>query len=231
VCVNAESGDQKAKQLRASCGVLLSTLERAAERAGYEVLSWQNLRGTKRPIDFAREGNVDVLFEINELDLATVDDSSLEHVFRFFIQDAGGPTRDLPVEGATAQRCRELARSRDTDRDSQGITGTIDIKMVTVADGRARWRYRKTLSKVSARSFPIVWFDATDGDPQTVLCDPLKLSALRVEVPPQQSGPASASTTFTEQTGHDPLEHQREQIREEMLAQFNDVLREVHERR
>ena len=67
-CVNSESGEHKAKDLRATCGVLLSTLERAAEQAGFEVLSWQNLRGSKRPIDFAREANVDVLFEINEFE-------------------------------------------------------------------------------------------------------------------------------------------------------------------
>ena len=52
-CINVDTtaGEAKLKQLRANCGVLLSTLERAAERAGYEVLSWQNLKGGKRPID------------------------------------------------------------------------------------------------------------------------------------------------------------------------------------
>jgi hypothetical protein len=52
ICLNSEAGQGPSpnqRMVRASCGVLLSTLERAAERAGYEVLSWQNLRGNKRP--------------------------------------------------------------------------------------------------------------------------------------------------------------------------------------
>src|SRR5215831_9652985 len=79
VCINVDAvgaGNVKARMLRANCGVLLSSLERAAEGAGYEVLSWQNLRGNKRPIDYAREANVDVLFEINEIDLASLDDTT-----------------------------------------------------------------------------------------------------------------------------------------------------------
>src|ERR1700733_803834 len=82
-CVNSESGEHKAKELRATCGVLLSTLERAAEHAGYEVLSWQNLRGGKRPIDFAREANVDVLFEINEFEPGELSDSEIQRTLTF----------------------------------------------------------------------------------------------------------------------------------------------------
>src|SRR3954462_13383840 len=56
LCLNTDTshaGGRDQKMAVANCGVLLSNLERAAERAGYEVLSWQNLRGQKRPIDYA----------------------------------------------------------------------------------------------------------------------------------------------------------------------------------
>src|SRR5688572_15995632 len=40
--INPDVEQKRVQQLRASCGVLMSSLERAAERAGYDVYSWQN---------------------------------------------------------------------------------------------------------------------------------------------------------------------------------------------
>ena len=158
ICLNADTGERKSSQLRASCGVLLSTLERAAERAGYEVLSWQNLRGNKRPIDFAREASVDVLFEINEFDLGDLNDSAIERTLSFYEAKTSGTTQ-LQVSAPIAQQCRQYASTREA-ATTAALTGTIDIKTVSVSDGRSRWRYRKTLSQALGREYPRVTFRA-----------------------------------------------------------------------
>jgi hypothetical protein len=161
VCLNIDPdvSQKRVQELRASCGVLLSTLERAAERAGYEVLSWQNLRGTKRPIEYAREANVDVLFEINQFELGTLDDSQVERSLGFFVRDDDGREAPLQVSSALAEKCARYAAAAEVIQPVAD-TGTIDIKTVSVADGRARWRYRKTLSESRHRTYPQVTFIA-----------------------------------------------------------------------
>ncbi len=160
LCLNTQTagGKHDQKVVQANCGVLLSTLERAAERAGYEVLSWQNLRGSKRPIEYAREANVDVLFEINEFDLDAVSDSDAQRTLAFYRSDAAG-TSPLQVPQSVAQRCAAYSAARDPVQ-AAGLTGTIDIKTVAVTDGRDRWHYRKTLSQATGRTYPEVGFPA-----------------------------------------------------------------------
>jgi hypothetical protein len=300
-CVNVDTtaGDTRIKQLRANCGVLMSTLERAAERAGYEVLSWQNLRGNKRPIDFAREANVDVLFEINEFDLGEINDSQVQRTLTFFER---GDRLDAPLSVTTpiAQRCSEYARQADPVR-AAALNGTIDIKTVSVSDGRSRWRYRKTLSQSLGRTYPRVTFTAPDR-PRTgsrvllalgagtiaiggglILAegvstdDPLTpdnehfdsggwstnllvagaltvgvAAALQLVLGGEKPAPEealcsgtfatvaptvapavqlSAEHTFNETTGGDLLVKEREHVRDTMIAQFIDVLKEVRSHR
>jgi hypothetical protein len=162
ICLNtdAQTSDARVQQLRANCGVLLSTLERAAERAGYQVYSWQNLRGG-RAIDFARQANVDVLFEINEFDLGSVDDSATERTLTFFEQSKTGVDTPLAVSEQLAQECRAYA-AQSTPVGTDALSGTIDIKTVSVRDGIARWRYRKTLSQSLGRTYPQVTFNAVE---------------------------------------------------------------------
>jgi hypothetical protein len=304
VCVNvdATAGDTKVKQLRANCGVLMSTLERAAERAGYEVLSWQNLRGNKRPIDFAREANVDVLFEINEFDLGEINDSEVQRTLAFFERGDRGVDSPLSVATPIAQQCSDYAKQADPARTA-AIDGTIDIKTVSVSDGRARWRYRKTLSKSLGRSYPRVTFTAPEkpstgaqvllgiggvalaigggfalaevastDDPLTpanekfdsggwstnlivagavaagvaavlqiavggskpppegVLCSPA-FATPTVAAVVAPTGQLAAEHTFNETTGGDLLVKERERIRDTMIAQFIDVLKEVRSHR
>ena len=157
-CLNAETvvANRKLQEVRANCGVLMSTLERAAQRAGYEVLSWQNLRGG-RAIDFAREGKVDVLFEINEFEITPLDDSAVERSMRFFkVSDDGNETA-LPVTQALGSGCAQYAKRHDHAR-LVAATGSIDIKAVNVADGRDRWEYRKTREKQFETEYPRVTF-------------------------------------------------------------------------
>lgn len=297
-CVNVDTtaGDTKVKQLRANCGVLMSTLERAAERAGYEVLSWQNLRGNKRPIDFAREANVDVLFEINEFDLGEINDSQVQRTLAFFERSDRSVDSPLSVATPIAQRCSDYAKQADPTR-AAALNGTIDIKTVSVSDGRARWRYRKTLSQSLGRNYPRVTFTAPQRQsigtrillgvgagtlsvgggfalaegvstedpltpenekfdsggwstnllvagavslglaailhvgiggskpaPEEVLCSGMFATAVPTVVP---AGEMSAQHTFNETTGGDLLVKERERVRDTMIAQFIEILKEV----
>jgi hypothetical protein len=156
-CVNTDVSDHKAKDMRATCGVAMTQLERAAEQAGYEVVSWQNLKGPgQRPIDFARESNVDVLFEINQFEPGELSDSDIQRTLTFFDHGDHGDA-PLAVSNSVAQTCQEYALQRDPAQTA-ALTGVIDIKTVAVADGRVRWEYRKTLSSSLGRTYPQVTF-------------------------------------------------------------------------
>lgn len=134
--------------LRLQCGVLMTELEGAASRAGFSVVSWQTLRGgTGRPIEYARENKVDLLFEVNDLsfDIPVQDLYSFTGVTYLQRKAEGGPFSPLVVHDArgVAKRCQE-----DFWRKAAPpLTVTIDVKMVTVADGRVRWTYRNTKSE------------------------------------------------------------------------------------
>jgi hypothetical protein len=156
-CINSTSAEtQQDKVVRARCGVLLSRLERDAERAGYEVVSWVNLRGNQRPIDYAREAKVDVLFEINELSPQRIRASESKRKLAFFDRDDSGVDHDLAVSGVVGRRCYEWAKhSKD---EIVGLNSTLDIKTVSVADGRARWHYRRTVSTSADEQSPKVRF-------------------------------------------------------------------------
>lgn len=157
-CINVDKDDvARSKTLRANCGVLLSSLERAAEKAGYEVVSWQNLRGTQRPIDYAREAKVDVLFEINEFDFGPVDDSKLTRSMSFAKYPEGGDTKPFNPPQSVADRCAVFAANRRKPITVAKV-GTVDIKTVSVIDGRNRWRYRKSLTKPRAVEYERVAF-------------------------------------------------------------------------
>ena len=154
-----DNKQQAARSIVARCGVVLSELERDAERAGYEVVSWVNLRGERRPIEYAREANVDILFEINELLPQRVDDRDVQRTLTFFQRDEGGNDTNLPVAQSIAERCQKWA-TRDQPV-SPGLTSTLDIKTVSVSDGRARWHYRKTVSQATGQEYPKVRFVGT----------------------------------------------------------------------
>jgi len=151
-CINTTDKAEVEKEFRANCGVLLSLLERAAERAGFEVVSWVNLRGSSRPIDYARDAKVDVLFEINEVASEPIGSSNAQRTLAFFDRTSSGD-QPLNVGGGTAGRCHSWSVAHDK-APYLGDTATIDIKTVSVSDGRARWHYRKTLSRTSGEQAP-----------------------------------------------------------------------------
>lgn len=162
-CINTDANDAQRRggELHAGCGSEMSKLERAAEQAGYEVVSWQNLRpprdSDKRPIDFARDAHVDVLFEMNELDVNMVDDTTVKRTLSFFKVD-GATETPLPVTTQLASGCADYAARRDPVK-LVGLSGSVDIKTVAVADGRDRWHYSATADKSLGRTYPRVTFE------------------------------------------------------------------------
>lgn len=161
-CVNSDpttATHESQAEIHARCGAMMSALERAAEDAGYQVLSWQNLRGSKRAIEYAREANVDVLFEVNEMTPSVLDDTTVQHTFDFFEGDGTGSDAPLQVSTEVAQGCRDYAFRADPPK-AAALTGSVDIKAVSVADGRDRWHYRKTEERSLGREYPRVRFTA-----------------------------------------------------------------------
>jgi hypothetical protein len=149
-CVNTTDKAEEEKQFRASCGTVLTELETAAQKAGYEVETWVNLRSTdnRRAIDYAREAKVDVLFEINEMTVDKIQaDANIDRTLSFSDRTDHGDVSFNPSPGL-AQRCFGWSKTHDS-LPSFGDIATIDIKAVSVADGRARWHYKK--SKVNRR--------------------------------------------------------------------------------
>ena len=45
------------------CGVTMSELEREAEKVGFDVVTWQSLKGgSRKPLDQAKELKIELLF-------------------------------------------------------------------------------------------------------------------------------------------------------------------------
>lgn len=145
-CAEQKAGGAGAVELdpvlKLHCGVVMTDLENAATRAGFSVVSWQVLRGPQRPIEYARENGVDLLFEINDLSVDRPGQQTSTFTNAAFFERRGD--REVPIfvedPAAIAKRCadRHVQETAATDAVS------IDVKMVSVADGRVRWAYRDT---------------------------------------------------------------------------------------
>jgi hypothetical protein len=175
--------------LRLTCGVLMSELEAEAGRAGFQVVSWQTLRGTKRPIDYAMENRVDILFEINELSLdippqelyAFSDirfferktDSALAGIgMQFPWENPRMSAQKTPVVVADVASMGARCQQRFYGGLSSTVAVTLDVKMVSVKDGRVHWHYRTTKAedKDTAAVLTRTWADAGgDGGGLTML--------------------------------------------------------------
>ena len=140
-----ESGRDKrgsSDVMRMQCGVLMSELEAEATRAGFAVVSWQTLRGPQRPIDYAKQNQVDILFEINELgfDIPTHQVYSRSEIS--FSDESKGTPVVLANPRQVAQRCiTGFEKSLPPP-----VAVTLDMKMVSVTNGRVHWYYRTTRS-------------------------------------------------------------------------------------
>jgi hypothetical protein len=120
-------------------------------------VSWQNLRGSKPPIEYARDSHVDVLFEVNELETTALDDTTVKHTFAFTEGEGDGTPLSVPT--SLAETCRDYELKAHQAK-AAALTGSIDIKTVAVSDGRDRWHYLKTEERALDRTYPRVTFAA-----------------------------------------------------------------------
>lgn len=142
-------GDQKAGRegnaelIASGCGVLMTLLEEGAAKRGYRVVSWRNLIGQQRPIDYAAQANVDGLVEINELSIIDENIRLGPGLERFVVYEKHGerlvPRDDYARDPALQQRCFEA-----WPQPFELPAFAIDAKLTTVKDGRLRATYRNT---------------------------------------------------------------------------------------
>lgn len=124
------------------CAVLLARLESAAMAAGFEVVSWQTLQGARRPIAYARENGIDLLFELNDLRLGMEPSELYKSVNARFYESALGQAITL------RDTTRTLGGCLPGFEPALGAEAAVklDLKMVSVRDGRVHWTYRATHS-------------------------------------------------------------------------------------
>jgi hypothetical protein len=139
----ADTGSTVDKRvLRMQCGVTMSELEREAEKVGFDVVTWQSLKGSSKPLDQAKEQKIDLLFEVNELDVIEENDRAESSEFRYFSGDGRGPTQPLQVTAQDNEACKAY-HAKNAPRIS-GMTAALDVKMVMVSSGSVLWSYRHT---------------------------------------------------------------------------------------
>lgn len=135
--------------LSMTCGVLMSSLETTAARAGYEVVSWQLLKD-KGALEAAKSFEIDVLLEVDQF---VVSDRSAAKVsatnLGFFVQSSADDRTPLAVTQETALQCKGLIDSL-IGQAIHGVTdledsATLAVKAVDVKSGRAIVYYQKTL--------------------------------------------------------------------------------------
>ena len=155
---SAPTGTQRDEQLlRLSCGTAMTDLEKAAIAAGFEVVSWQSLRGSGQPIEYAKQKNVDILFEINELDTVDVQDRDDSQRLVFF-EHRGEGDSPIVVGRDVAERCRRA--TADPTMHIIGLSASLDVKMVAVGNGRVLWSYRTTRARDLAHTTGVRYYPA-----------------------------------------------------------------------
>jgi hypothetical protein len=156
---SAPTGTERDERvLRLQCGTVMTDLEKAAIAAGFEVVSWQSLRGSGQPIEYAKQKNVDLLFEINELDTVDVRDRDDQQQLIFFEHRGRGDDAPIAVGPGVAERCRRA--TADPTMSIVGLSASMDVKMVGVSTGRVLWSYRNTRGKDVARAAGVRYYPA-----------------------------------------------------------------------
>ena len=159
-CLDMRAGDTSTnvekRVLRMQCGVTMSELEREAERVGFDVVTWQSLKGTQKPLEAAKEEKIDLLFEINELDVVDETDRSESMEFKYFTGEGAGPAQPLQVTPDDNEACKAY-HARSAPKIS-GTTSVLDLKMVQVTTGSVLWSYRHTENMKAGEASPMVKF-------------------------------------------------------------------------
>jgi hypothetical protein len=160
MCLDMRAGDTSTtvdkRVLRMQCGVTMSELEREAEKAGFDVVTWQSLKGGTRPLEQAKEQKIDLLFEVNELDVIDEGDSNSSMEFRYFWGEGANPPQPLQVTPADNEACKAY-HARNAPKASR-MTSVLDIKMVQVSNGSVLWSYRHEEDMKAADATGLVKF-------------------------------------------------------------------------
>ncbi len=127
--------------LSTECGLLMSALEERAALNGYDVVSWQYLRGNGQRGDSA----VDVIFEVDYLAVTTVQEgesqvSGVELEQR--VKGKGSAPLVVDDIATVGQRCVDNYGSRMEANYQPSVS--LSIKAVGAKDGRSLWYMRYT---------------------------------------------------------------------------------------
>jgi hypothetical protein len=145
-CLDMRAADSSTavdrRVLRMQCGVTMSELEREAERAGFEVVTWQSLKGGARPLDSAKEQRIDLLFEVNELDVVEEHDRASSIEFNYVTGEGPATGKLLPLQVTARENSLCEAYHAKSAPQIGGLTSVLDIKMVQVTNGSVLWSYR-----------------------------------------------------------------------------------------
>jgi hypothetical protein len=150
----AGTGSTKEKSLIVmECGSLMSRLEAQSAKAGFQVVSWQGLRHRdKSPLEMARELQVDVLFEVNELSTATQEmGSSRATGMQFGSQTTPTNREALAVTPDVAGRCNDVVGPKLAAAAPKALLAVLDAKAVQVQTGRAIWYYKRSTHEALGR--------------------------------------------------------------------------------
>ncbi|MBL0219111.1 MAG: hypothetical protein IPQ07_35230 [Myxococcales bacterium] len=143
-CLDMRAADTSStvdkRVIRMQCGVTMSELEREAEKVGFDVVTWQSLKGASKPLDQAKEQKIDLLFEVNELDVIEEFDRAESSEFRYFIGEGNQPLKPLQVTAQDNAACKAY-HAKNAPKIS-GMTSVLDLKMVQVSTGSVLWSYR-----------------------------------------------------------------------------------------
>lgn len=142
--------------LRMECGVTMSEMEREAEKVGFDVVTWQSLKGGSRPLEQAKELKIELLFEVNELDVIAESNRSSSVEFSYFYGEGAGPVQPLQVTEADNEACKAYhARAAP---GVSGMTSVLDLKMVQVSNASVLWSYRHVENATAAAASSLIRF-------------------------------------------------------------------------
>ncbi len=234
--VGATDGTQTnvSNMVHLRCGVLMSRIEAEATRAGYDVVSWQTLRGFKRPIEIAADYGVDVIFEVNELtfNVGPLDTYNVATV-KFYESDSSGSTEPLELDAVEkiAKRC-QVERLANTE--ARGESVTLSVKLVTVKDGKVHWYFQRTIGEDSSTSGTARnWYLGPGGivTAEQVICNPkfFKANGPNARTAEREELPSGNSYTFekSQEVRGDPILKKRRRLVREVVRDFATELNKL----
>jgi hypothetical protein len=138
-CLEASAGGDIAGQ---HCGEVMTALEQEASASGFQVVSWQAIRGNEPALNYARRFNIDIIFEINRLG---ADDSLNDYTHTgslSIFQVTGAMRQPLAVSAEVMARCQNnlLTNAEKRARENSVV---LDMNMISVRTGLIVWNYRR----------------------------------------------------------------------------------------